>query len=220
MMVAENFDYVLKAIRKAERRAGRAEGSAKLIAVTKSQDSGALSAALSCGQRLFGENKVQEARSHWSGYKADYPDIELHLIGPLQTNKVAQAVALFDCIQTLDREKLAVALSDEIKKQEKSLPCFIQVNTGEEAQKSGILPAHLKDFLRYCVHDCGLSVTGLMGLPPVGEPAALHFALLKKLSLAHDLPHLSMGMSADFIEAVSLGATYVRVGSALFGSRT
>lgn len=217
--IAQNFEGVLKKIRKAEKAAGRGEGSAQLVAVTKMQGAESLEAALSFGHRLFGENRVQEARNHWLPFKGQYPDIKLHLIGPLQTNKAADAVALFDCIETLDREKLALALSGEMEKQGRRLPCLIQVNTGEEEQKAGIAPAALPDFLSFCREECGLTVTGLMCIPPADEPAALHFALLKKLAQNLALKELSMGMSADFEKAIALGATYVRVGSALFGTR-
>lgn len=217
--IAVNFESVLKKIRKAERSAGRGEGSAQLVAVTKTQSPEALEATLAFGHRLFGENKVQEAQAHWSALKQKHSDIKLHLIGPLQTNKAADAVALFDCIETLDREKLAVALSKEMREQDRALPCFIQVNTGDEEQKAGISPGLLREFLSFCVKDCGLDVTGLMCIPPVDEPPALHFALLKKLAQESGLKNLSMGMSADFEKGVALGATHVRVGSALFGER-
>jgi pyridoxal phosphate enzyme (YggS family) len=217
MIVVENFETILKKIRKAEKAAGREEGATKLVAVTKTQSMESIRAALTFGHRLFGENKVQEAQTHWSDLKKEFPDIRLHLIGPLQTNKAGDAVALFDCIETLDREKLAVALTDEMKKQGRSLPCFIQVNTGEEDQKAGIAPAALADFLKFCRVECKLDIIGLMCIPPVDEPAALHFALLKKLAQENGLENLSMGMSGDFEKAVALGASHVRIGSALFG---
>ncbi len=218
--IAQNFESVLKKIRKSEKAAGRAAGSANLVAVTKMQDAAALEAALAFGHRLFGENKVQEAQSHWGDLRKKYPDIQLHLIGPLQTNKAADAVAFFDCIETLDREKLATTLAGEMKKQGRALPCFIQVNTGEEEQKAGIAPSALAEFFHFCTKECGLNVTGLMCIPPPAEPAALHFALLKKQADVLGLKNLSMGMSADFEKGVMLGATHVRVGSALFGARS
>ena len=217
--IAENFSDIQRQIRKAERGAGREAGAVRLIAVTKTQSMEALEVALATGQRLFGENKVQEAQTHWTGLKTKYPDIKLHLIGPLQTNKVKDAVALFDCIETLDREKLANALADEMKKQGRHLPCFIQVNTGNEEQKSGIPPHDLKNFIAHC-RNLGLDIQGLMCIPPVGEPAGLHFALLKNLAQANGLAQLSMGMSGDFEKAIAAGATYVRVGTALFGLRS
>ncbi|HEU4838760.1 MAG TPA: YggS family pyridoxal phosphate-dependent enzyme [Micavibrio sp.] len=217
--IAENFDAVLKKIRKAERAAGREEeGAVKLVAASKMQSEDNLRAALACGHRLFGENKVQEAQAHWTHLRQDFPDLKLHLIGPLQTNKAADAVALFDCIETVDREKLADALASEMAKQGRRLPCFIQVNTGEEEQKAGISPEELPALLAYC-RKCGLEITGLMCIPPIGAAPALHFALLKNLAAENGLAHLSMGMSADFEKAVALGATYVRVGTALFGER-
>lgn len=219
MSIAANFETIRQKIRKAERSAGRKEGSVTLVAVTKKQERAALADAIACGQRVFGENRVQEAIEHWTDFKSLHPDILLHLIGPLQTNKVKEAVSLFDCIETLDREKLAVALKEEMNRQNRLLPCFIQVNTGEEEQKAGIAPQNLPAFHNFCVNDCGLTVTGLMCIPPVNEPAGLHFALLARCARRLNLPHLSMGMSADYLKAIPLGATHVRVGTALFGSR-
>lgn len=194
-------------------------GKARLVAVSKMQPEENIEEALRAGQRLFGENRVQEAKTRWAHRRAAYPDLRLHLIGPLQTNKVKDAVALFDVIETLDREKLAQELAAEMKKQGRSLPCFIQVNTGGEEQKAGIAPVALPDFLKFCREECGLSIQGLMCIPPVEEPPALHFALLRKLAQGNGLPDLSMGMSADFEKAIALGATYVRVGTGVFGER-
>lgn len=216
--IAANFEDIQKQIRKAERTAGREEGAARLVAVTKTQSEDAIAAALATGHRLFGENKVQEAQAHWAGLRAHYSDIKLHLIGPLQTNKAKEAVALFDVIETLDREKLADALAAEMKKQGRVVPCFVQVNTGEEEQKAGIAPRDLPAFLSYC-KNIGLKIEGLMCIPPVDEPPGLHFALLKKLARRHGLKELSMGMSGDFERAIAAGATYVRIGTALFGAR-
>ena len=216
--ITANFETVIRRMNKAERTAGRKEGSTKLVAVTKTVGTQALQEALDFGHRIFGENRVQEAASHWGALKTQYPDMELHLIGPLQTNKVKEAVALFDVIETLDREKLADALAQEMQKQNKNIPCFVQVNTGEEEQKTGVAPRDLRAFLDYS-KNAGLNVTGLMCIPPVHEPAGLHFALLKKLARDHDLQQLSMGMSADFEKGILSGATHVRVGSALFGDR-
>lgn len=217
--IDDNFADVTRMIRRAEKIAGRKNGCVQLVAVSKTQSQEFLEQALATGQRVFGENRVQEASDHWTDLKSQFPDIVLHLIGPLQTNKVKEAVALFDCIETLDREKLADALKDEMAKQERNIPCFIQVNTGEEDQKAGIMSQDLKAFHDYCVNDCGLNVTGLMCIPPQDEPAGLHFALLTKWSREMSLPNLSMGMSADFLKAIPLGATHVRIGTALFGSR-
>lgn len=218
-VIAENFDVIQQKIKRAERMAGREEGAVKLVAVSKTQPAAVLHAAVECGHRLFGENKVQEAYKHWGSLKAAHPDIRLHMIGPLQTNKIKEAVALFDCIETVDREKLALALSKEMHKQGRDLPCFVQVNTGEEDQKAGVSPEQLPSLLQYCRDVCGLNIIGLMCIPPMDEAPALHFALLKKLAQENGLKELSMGMSADFEKAILLGATYVRVGTALFGIR-
>ncbi len=217
--ILENIGLVRNRITAAAREAGRDPASVNLVAVSKRQSEESIRAALEAGHRLFGENRVQEAQEHWGDLRAEYPDVRLHLIGPLQTNKVKEAVALFDCIETLDREKLARKLADEMAAQGRDLPCFIQVNTGEEAQKAGILPAYIEEFHDYCRYECGLDVRGLMCIPPVDDLPALHFAFLKKLAARHELPDLSMGMSADFERAIALGATYVRVGTALFGER-
>ena len=189
-----------------------------LVAASKKQPIERIHAMLEAGHRLYGENRVQEAKERWENLRDQYPDLTLHLIGPLQTNKVKDAVALFDVIETVDRPKLATALAKEMKKQNRILPCFIQINTGAEDQKAGVLPAELPAFLNLC-RDEGLNIMGLMCIPPVDEPPALHFAFLKKLVDEHGLKELSMGMSSDFEKAVPLGATYVRVGSALFGER-
>lgn len=193
-------------------------GAATLVAVSKMQPDEKIDEALAAGQRCFGENRVQEAQKRWGDRREKFADLELHLVGPLQSNKTKEAVALFDVIQSVDREKLARALSDEMKKQGRDLPCFIQVNTGEEEQKAGIAPGALPEFVKLC-KECGLNVIGLMCIPPVDEPAALHFALLKKLAAENNLKNLSMGMSSDFEKALKLGATHIRVGSAIFGVR-
>lgn len=216
--ISENFTAIKLQIRKAEKQAGREEGAVRLVAVSKTQTIQAIEEALFSGHRLFGENKVQEAQDHWAVLKEKHQDIKLHLIGPLQTNKAKEAVTLFDCIETVDREKLADVLAAEMKKQGRDLPCFIQVNTGEEDQKAGVLPEDLETLYRHC-QSIGLNITGLMCIPPLDEPPALHFALLAKLAKSLSLQELSMGMSADFLKAIPLGATYVRVGTALFGNR-
>lgn len=218
--IAENFETIRRKINKAERSFQRPEGSVTLVAASKRQGRDALVAALGCGQRVFGENRVQEAQDHWSDFKPQYPDLHLRLIGPLQTNKVRDAVALFDCIETLDREKLALALKDEITKQAQNIPCLIQVNTGEEEQKAGVKPSDLVAFHDFCARECGLKVEGLMCIPPAEDPAALHFALMKKFARKLNLTTLSMGMSADYAKAIALGATHVRIGTALFGERS
>lgn len=217
--IADNIHQINNSLRRIARERGFAEGKTSLIAVSKNQPTHAILAALDAGHRLFGENKVQEATAHWCDLKPLYPDIELHLIGPLQTNKVSAAVQLFDVIQTLDREKLALVLSAELEKVGRQLSCYIQVNTGEEPQKAGIRPYELTAFIEFCRHQCGLAIQGLMCIPPVGEPAGLHFALLKDLARKHGLEKLSMGMSADYKKAAALGADYVRIGTAVFGER-
>lgn len=227
MSVAENLEIVMRRIANAARGVGRAPDDVQLVAVSKVQPEARIEEALAAGQRVFGENRVQEAQERWgsfeSGRRADYADLSLHLIGPLQTNKVKDAVALFDVIETVDREKLARALAKEMDKQgrpdKKNLPCFIQVNTGEEEQKAGIAPAAVEAFYRFCVDECGLNIVGLMCIPPFDEPSALHFALLKKYADVLGLKQLSMGMSSDFEQAIALGATSVRVGTGVFGAR-
>lgn len=211
--VAEN----IAAIHDRMKKAGAGD-HVNLVAVSKMQPEECVRAALEAGHRLFGENKVQEAKDRWSALKKEFPDVRLHFIGHLQTNKVKDAVALFDIIETVDSAKLAAALADEMKKQGRNLPCFIQVNTGEEPQKGGVIPSELPALLEEC-KKCGLNITGLMCIPPENEPPALHFALLKKLAARHGLKDLSMGMSADFEKAIPLGATCIRVGTALFGER-
>ena len=190
-----------------------------LVAVTKTQPDAAISEILATGQRVFGENRVQEAEVRWAGRRGAYPDLELHLIGPLQTNKAEDAVRLFDVIETLDRPKLADALAKAMAKVGRTLPVLIQVNTGEEPQKAGIAPNELQSLLQYA-RDKGLDVQGLMCIPPVDEPAGPHFALLAKLAKDSGLPVLSMGMSSDYTTAARFGSTHVRVGSALFGPRS
>ncbi|MGB4107487.1 MAG: YggS family pyridoxal phosphate-dependent enzyme [Alphaproteobacteria bacterium] len=194
-------------------------GNATLIAVSKQQPREKIDEALAAGWRCFGENRVQEAQAHWDGAHEKFPDLELHLIGSLQSNKAKDAVALFDVIQTVDREKLALALAAEMKKQNKFPACYIEVNTGAEEQKGGVAPAALPGLLKFCREECGLTITGLMCIPPIDEPPALHFALLKKLADEHGLKNISMGMSGDFEKALALGATHIRVGEAIFGPR-
>lgn len=196
----------------------RPKASPQLLAVSKTKPADAVQALLDQGQRQFAENRVQEAQGKFPALQQSYPDLVLHLIGPLQTNKVKEAVALFDVIHSLDREKLARALKSEMDKQNRHLPCFIQVNTGEEPQKAGIAPDQTADFIRFC-RELGLNIVGLMCIPPFDEDPAPHFAMLRVLAERNGLDQLSMGMSSDFETAVQLGATHVRVGSALFGAR-
>lgn len=216
--IAENLKAIQKKMaRVAEASINHAQ-DVHLVAVSKYQSMEKIEDALHAGLRIFGENRVQEAAGHWRDLRKNYPDLCLHLIGSLQTNKAAEAVALFDVIETVDRPKLAQALAEEMKEQKRHLPCFIQVNTGEEPQKSGVFPADLPVLLTLC-RDLGLDIQGLMCIPPENEPAALHFAFLKKLARRHGLKELSMGMSSDFEKAIPLGATYIRLGTALFGAR-
>jgi pyridoxal phosphate enzyme (YggS family) len=203
----------------AARSAGRAPGDTTLVAVSKMHGADKVRELLAVGQRVFGENRVQEAEEKFPALKAEYPDLELHLIGPLQTNKTRDAVALFDVIQSVDRDRLAASLAKEMEKAGKRPACFIQVNTGEEPQKAGVLPADLDAFVATCRDTYKLPVVGLMCIPPVDEEPALHFALLAKMAARVGLKQVSMGMSADYETAVKLGATHVRVGSALFGAR-
>jgi pyridoxal phosphate enzyme (YggS family) len=217
--IAANIAKIQQDVNDIAKEVSRNSGSVNIVAVSKRQPLDKIKSALEAGHRLFGENKVQEAYEHWQDLKPLYSDLTLHLIGPLQTNKVKKAVGLFDCIETIDSIKLAVKLSNEMNKQNRHLPCFIQVNTGEEEQKSGIMPLALEDFYKFCCDETDLNITGLMCIPPFEEPAALHFALLKKYADELALEHLSMGMSADYHKAIPLGATYIRVGTALFGQR-
>ncbi|MEZ5648729.1 MAG: YggS family pyridoxal phosphate-dependent enzyme [Alphaproteobacteria bacterium] len=218
--IATRFAAVQAAIAAAAASVDRAAADISLIAVSKTYGPEAIRPLLAAGHRLFGENRVQEAQAKWPLLKNAYPDILLHLIGPLQTNKVAEAVALFDVIETVDREKLAAILAREMAQQQRPLPVFIQVNTGDEPQKAGIAPREVDDFITRCRDVHRLNVAGLMCIPPVDEEAALHFALLAKIAARHHLSHLSMGMSADYEKAIRFGATYVRVGTAIFGART
>jgi pyridoxal phosphate enzyme (YggS family) len=207
------------AITRAERDARRASGSVTLVAVSKTFDAEAIRPVLAAGQRVFGENRVQEAQGKWPGLREDFAGVELHLIGPLQSNKAREAVALFDVIQTVDREKIAVALKGECEAQGRRPRFFIQVNTGEEEQKAGIAPLQADEFIRFCRHDLALEIAGLMCIPPADEVPAPHFALLARIAARNGLEGLSMGMSADFESAINQGATHVRVGSAIFGTR-
>ncbi|WJY22352.1 YggS family pyridoxal phosphate-dependent enzyme [Fontisubflavum oceani] len=213
-----SLSEITEAISVAEAKAGRVPGSVRLIAVSKVQPEDRVADVLRQGHRLFGENRVQEAAGRWPPFQAQYPDISLHLIGPLQTNKARQAVEMFDAIHTLDRPKLARRFADLAQERGASPELLIQVNTGEEPQKAGILPGETDAFVAEA-RALDLPVTGLMCIPPIEEEASLHFALLAKLAERNGLPELSMGMSADFEKAIAFGATYIRVGSAIFGER-
>lgn len=212
------LDAVKARISAAAVGAGRPAEAVDLVAISKTQPDERISAALAAGQRLFGENRVQEARAHWAARREMMQDLELHLVGPLQTNKVRDAVALFDVIQTLDRPKLAAHLAREFDRVGRQLRCFIQVNTGEEPQKAGVLPADIDNFVAEC-RTLGLPLVGLMCIPPAGEPAPPHFMFLREIAARNGLTGLSMGMSADFEAATELGATHVRVGTGVFGPR-
>jgi pyridoxal phosphate enzyme (YggS family) len=201
------------------RDAGRSPESISLVCVTKGQGQDRIRAALDAGERVFGENRVQEAQSKWPSLRREYSPIELHLIGPLQTNKVLEAIALFDVIETLDRPRLANALAREQQAGRRLPKLYVQVNTGREAQKSGIFPELADDFISFCRTACALLIEGLMCIPPVGEQASPHFALLSEIAERNALSSLSMGMSSDYDLGIQLGATHVRVGSAIFGSR-
>ncbi|WP_320195743.1 YggS family pyridoxal phosphate-dependent enzyme [Agrobacterium rosae] len=200
-------------------KAGRKAGGVSLVAVSKTFEGDAIQPVIDCGQRIFGENRVQEAQGKWPALKEKTAGIELHLIGPLQSNKAADAVALFDVIETVDREKIARALADEAKKQGRALRFYVQVNTGLEPQKAGIDPRETGAFVAMCRDELALNVEGLMCIPPAEEYPGPHFALLAKLAKECGLEKLSMGMSGDFETAIEFGATSVRVGSAIFGTR-
>ena len=217
--LASSLRAVQGEIGEAARACGRSPATVKLIAVTKMVPEDRIEVAISAGQRRFGENRVQEAKAKWPAIKARHPDIELHLIGPLQTNKVRDALALFDVIQTVDRPKLAAALAGELARSEKRPRFFVQVNTGEEPQKAGVLPGEADAFVRACREAHGLDIEGLMCIPPFDEEPSLHFALLAKIAARLGLKELSMGMSGDFKTAIAFGATYVRIGTAIFGPR-
>ena len=210
---------VTSRIRAAAEAAGRDASSVRLVAVSKLQPEERIEGALAAGHRLFGENRVQEAEARWPAFRERFPDIALHLIGGLQTNKVRAAVRLFDVIETVDRPRLVAALAREFERTGRTLPCFVQVNTGDEPQKGGVAPAALDGFLDRCRAEYGLNVVGLMCIPPAEDLPGPHFAFLREAARRNGLAGLSMGMSADFETAIRFGATHVRVGSAVFGAR-
>lgn len=217
--VVDRLEAVRAKIAGAEAEAGRAPGSVMLVAVSKTFDADRIRPVISAGQRVFGENRVQEALAKWPRLKQEFPDVELRLIGPLQSNKTREAVGLFDVIETVDREKIAAELAKEMARQGRSLRLYVQVNTGMEPQKAGIDPREAPEFVRRCHDVHGLSLEGLMCIPPAEENPGPHFALLEKLARRSGLGKLSMGMSGDFEKAIAFGATSVRVGSAIFGER-
>ena len=217
--VAARLRLVEDEILLAARAADRDPRSVKLVAVTKTVPPAAIEQAIAAGQHIFGENRVQEAAAKWPALRARHPGIELHLIGPLQSNKVREAVALFDVVETVDRPKLARALAEEMARVDRRPRLFVQVNTGEEPQKAGVVPAEADGFIALCRDTFGLAVDGLMCIPPFDEEPEMHFALLAKIAARNGMRELSMGMSGDFVRAIPFGATYVRVGTAIFGDR-
>ncbi|WP_243369044.1 YggS family pyridoxal phosphate-dependent enzyme [Microvirga solisilvae] len=216
----EGLQEVREAIGRAASDYERDPSGITLVAVSKTFPTEAIEPVLAAGQRVFGENYVQEAKAKWPDLRQRYPDVELHMIGPLQSNKAKEAVELFDAIHTLDRPSLAEALAKEIAKQGRAPRLLVQVNTGEEPQKGGVAPGEVDAFLEACRTKYGLTIEGLMCIPPAEDPPSPHFALLNTIAKKHGLKVLSMGMSADFDEAIQLGATHVRVGSAIFGARS
>ncbi|EJJ25670.1 YggS family pyridoxal phosphate-dependent enzyme [Rhizobium sp. CF142] len=219
MELQERLKEVWSRIAAAVRDTGRPERSVQLVAVSKTFEADTIRLAIEAGQRVFGENRVQESQGKWPELKAETPGIELHLIGPLQSNKAAEAVALFDVIETIDREKIARAIAEEMKRQGKALRLYVQVNTGLEPQKAGIAPGDTAAFVNFCRDELGLAIEGLMCIPPADENPGPHFALLAKLAEKCGVKKLSMGMSGDYEIAIAFGATSVRVGSAIFGTR-
>ena len=218
--VIENIGDVLNEIKASHKKSNFQHLSTpKLVAVSKKQDDWKIVEALKMGHRYFGENRVQEAQQRWTLKIQQYKDLELRLIGPLQTNKVKEALNIFDVVETIDREKLANEIANKFNENVKTKSFYIQINTGSESQKSGIEPLHSDNFIEYCKEDLRLPVVGLMCIPPLNEEPAMHFALLKKIADRNNLKELSMGMSGDYKEAIKFGATSVRVGSAIFGNR-
>ncbi len=218
-VIATNLSGVRARIAAAARDAGRPADAVTLVAVSKTQPQSAVRAALVAGQRVFGENRVQEALEKFPGLRNEFPDLALHLIGPLQTNKVRDAVAHFDVIETVDRLRLAEALTREMERTGKRRLCLIEVNTGEEPQKAGVFPAAADEFIADCRDRLGLPIVGLMCIPPQDAEPSPYFALLREIARRNNLAMLSMGMSADFETAIRFGATHVRVGTAVFGAR-
>ena len=210
---------VRQEIERACREASRDPASVTLVAVSKTFDAAAIEPVILAGQKVFGENRVQEAKSKWPELTARYSGLELHMIGPLQSNKAKEAVALFDAIHSVDRPSLCEALAKEIVRQARRPLLFVEINTGAEAQKAGVLPRDADAFLHRCREDYGLTINGLMCIPPADDAPAPHFALTAKIAARNGLKFLSMGMSADYAVAIAMGATHVRVGSAIFGPR-
>jgi PLP dependent protein len=217
--VTSSLATVMRDIADAARRSGRDPDSVKLIAVSKTVPGEVIEEAIRSGQRRFGENRVQEAKAKWPGLKERHSGLELHLIGPLQSNKVRDAVELFDVVHSIDRPKIAAALAEEMSRSGKRPRLLVQVNTGEEPQKAGVMPSETDAFVTRCRDEYGLTIEGLMCIPPLDEEPAMHFALLAKIAARLGLKELSMGMSGDFAKAIAFGATYVRIGTAIFGAR-
>lgn len=211
--------HVREEISRTAKASGRDPASVTLVIASKTQPAEILEPVLKSGHRVFGENRVQEALAKWPALRSAFPDTELRLIGPLQSNKAKEAVATFDVIETLDRPRLAEAIADQIAKQGRIPRLYVEVNTGDEPQKAGVSAAEADAFIRFCRETCGLKIAGLMCVPPVGEQASPHFALLARIASRNGLADLSMGMTADFPLAIQLGATHVRIGSAIFGAR-
>lgn len=218
-MIERNLLLINSRIKQLCKTYTRDSARVNLVAVSKMVEAEKIREAINSGCKIFGENYIKEAKEKWPEIKKDFPEIKLHFIGHLQSNKVGEAVELFDCIETVDSKKLAMALQKEIQKQQKNPEIFIQVNIGSEEQKSGVTLDELAELIKFSREESGLNVTGLMCIPPTGELASPYFALLAKLAKAHDLKNLSMGMSADFDEAIALGATHIRLGTAIFGER-
>ncbi len=214
-----NLTEICARIETAAKHTGRSADEVSLIAVAKRQPPDRIDALLQAGHRVFGENRVQEAADKWPTLKRAYPDVELHMVGPLQSNKAADAIALFDVIHSIDRMKLARKVAEEIAAAQRDPELFVQINTGEEPQKSGVMPRQADEFIRQCREELQLRISGLMCLPPIDEEASLHFALLAKIARRNGVENLSMGMSGDFETAIIFGATHIRVGTALFGDR-
>ncbi|KAA6206045.1 MAG: YggS family pyridoxal phosphate-dependent enzyme [Candidatus Tokpelaia sp.] len=218
--IADNRQYILAKIAKAALAAGRKPEDIALLAVAKTFPPAAMLPLLAAGQRAFGENRVQEAKAKWPALRAQFPDIELHLIGPLQSNKAAEAVALFEVIESVDRDKIARILAEECRRQGRRLQFYVEVNIGSEQQKAGIMPPQTVEFVTHCRAVYGLDIIGLMCVPPRGENAGPYFALLERLAQQAGVKKLSQGMSQDYETAIAFGATQVRLGSALFGTRS
>ena len=218
--IKKNIEFLSSNIRKLHKKSFFSENKVpKLVAVSKKQDDHKIDQAIACGQKIFGENRVQEAINRWQKRLDIYKDLELRLIGPLQTNKVKQALNLFDVIETIDREKIAIEIAKNLNEKTKTKSFYIQVNTGNEPQKSGVDPLETDTFINFCIKDLKLNIVGLMCIPPLSEEPSIHFLLLQKIANRNDLRELSMGMSSDYQDALKFGATSVRIGSLLFGKR-